>query len=244
MKKLFNQYLVPCWAILFGGLGYGVQLWLQQSGLDEKGLYISGHIAAVLSFVLIPIALGILALSAKPFKKAPKEALPAACPFLRFAGFIAAAVLLFHGITGIMAGISGLEGVFALFSFPCAVLMATATGLHLAGKKPSYLLYAGITVYLLLFFSNSYRHWSADPQLLNYFFPLIATVFSLLASYQRTCIAAGEGNKNTTLFFWYGALFFCLMALPTGNILIGGILFWLLADGYLPVREETCHEAA
>ena len=60
MKKYLRPQSLSLLSVVLGGLILLCRIWLQQAGIDPNGLYIAGHIADVLSFILLGVGvLGI-----------------------------------------------------------------------------------------------------------------------------------------------------------------------------------------
>lgn len=247
MKKFFNFHTAPFLTMALGAAGLVAQRYVQQSGIDARGLYISNHPAVILSFLLIPATLGILLLCTWPLhKKAQTAYTPAPSHLYSLLCLLAFGFLLVHSIHALGADLAGWERICAWCKLLTTLLVGLNLGLSLAGKNISYLLQAALTLVLVLIMVCNYRQWSSDPQLLAYFFPLMATSFLLLGSYQRTALAAGNGNSSLFCLFNLGALFFCLMAMPSGGIFFGGMAFWQLASFWSgkPLTKENPSEAA
>lgn len=246
MKKFFNLHTATYWTMAFGALGYLAQDWLQQTGIDATGLYITRHPAATVSFLLIPVVLGLLYLCCQPLNKTGEAFSFSPSRLYGLLGILAFCVLFVSGIRAFDTDASKFQQLCAWSKLLSGLCVGIITGISLTGKKPSYLLHAFLTLLLILIMVTNYRSWSSEPQLLVYFFPLMATAFLLLAGYQRTALAAGYGNSRIFCFFDLTGLFFCLMALPTGGIFFGGMAFWLLANLWSckPFGKEKSREAA
>lgn len=198
--------LLPWVALGAGILGFGLQLWLS-AGIDQNGLIPAAHPAATLLFILIAAVLAVLALGAAPLKEQPVygKLLPpsiAAC-----AGCcIAAAGTI---VSAFMQDLSFLGILSAALAAACLVFTGVS---RLKKLRPSYLFHAAVTAYLVLHLVRQYQHWNIEPQLLSYIFPLLASVFLMLAAYYRATLDADSCNYRALAFFHWGALFFCCIA--------------------------------
>ena len=95
-----------------------------------------------------------------------------------------------------------------------AAIALVLIGIHrLKGQQPNYLLHAAVTVYSMFQLVSLYRHWSPEPQLLLYFFPLLAAVFLMLTAYHAACLDAMQGSRRWYIFFNQAAVFFCCLSL-------------------------------
>ena len=71
------------------------------------------------------------------------------------------------------------------------------------------------TVYLMAHLISQYRQWSAEPQLQNYLFQVLGSVFLMVACYHRTCLELLGGKLRWYVFFNQGALLLCIYSLNT-----------------------------
>lgn len=230
MKKIFTLRTAPLWAILWSCLGLGFQLWLKNSGLDAKGLYITNHPAAILSFSLILPALVTLMLCVRPLKTLRKGNDPLPAPPSAVLSFFSAAVLLYCGIRGFGNDTTGLETVQNWGILLCALAVGAAGVFSLTQKAVPFGIYAAITLCFILFVVGSHRTWSAAPQIHIFLFPLLACAFLLLNAYQQTALAANCGHRAFDTLLNALALFFCLTALPLSGTFFGGAALWILAQ--------------
>lgn len=239
MKGFFNRRVAPVWGVLWGCIGFGLQLWLQKTGLDASGLYIRNHIAAVLSFSLIPLALGTLLLCIRPLKgiRKTQDALPENVPS-GFLSLAAAALLLFSGIRGTSLKPTGLETLRVWGTLLCGITIGAAGILSLMKKKVPFGIYAAIALFLILYVVGGHRIWSAEPQVSVFLFPLLAGAFLLISAYQQAALAAGCGHSALSTFFHAGAVYFCLTTLPQNGVFYCGMALWLLAQCPLPLLTE------
>jgi len=120
---------------------------------------------------------------------------------------------------------------FGLAIAAAAALLAVAYCRSKA-LRPNVLLHAVIAVYLLFRLINQYRHWSSDPQLQDYCFQLLATVFVMLAAYHRGAFDVGIGKHRPYIFFHLAAVFCCFLSL-TDKACIAfyiGCGIWMMTD--------------
>ena len=77
------------------------------------------------------------------------------------------------------------------------------------------------------------------PQLQEYFFPLLASVFLILSAYHSTTLAAGKGHPRQLAFFSQGALFLCCLSLNSEQgLLYLGMLLWTAVQLYPCIRAK------
>ena len=213
MKKHFKPDMLPYVTVLLGSLAMLCRVWLLLGGIDEKGLYIAGHIADRLSYILLALAAGGSLLYTWPLQGGGK--LPRLFPASR----LGALGCLIGGIGILGAGLTettrqaDLIWTLSLVAgcFACICLTATAIG-RWKGRRTGYVLHCCVTAYFLNNLLSRYRTWSSEPQLQEFFFPLLASVFLLLQTYHRTCLDAGFGSRKWYAFFNQMALFCCIAA--------------------------------
>lgn len=213
MKNIKLQYL-PFFTLAAGLLGFILQLILNGSGVDEKGLLVTGHFAGIVLYILTALVLVVLFLGIRGLQNISRYSrLFPASPFA-FAGCIlAAAGIVVNAVTGIMDQQDTVTLFVTVFAAVAAVSLVVIGICRLKGNQPHYLLHSGVTVYLMFQLVSLYRHWSPEPQLLLYFFPLLAAVFLMLTAYQAACLDAVKGSRRWYVFSNQAALFFCCLSL-------------------------------
>ena len=233
MKKLLNPIHLPLWTLLAGGIGLALRVWLMSDGIDQTGFFIRGHIAGILLFVLVLGAVAALLWLTKDLVEASKYSFnfPASevgC----YGAFIAAAGIGITSILELFLAADTLELIVALAGL-AATLLLVLTGFHRRkGTAPSLLIHIGICVYLMLRLVCYYRHWSSDPQILDYCFTLVATACLMLTTYQRATFDAQEGKRRPYAFFSLATIFFsCISLIGWSNILFFlAIIVWQITD--------------
>lgn len=216
MKKYLKPDSLPFFTVFLGGLILICRCWLLVGGIDENGLYISGHIADVLSYILLAITAAGLLLCTFPLTGGGKisRLFPASAPgalgcFIGGAGMLAAGFLEFSRQADLIWILSQATGCLAGLC-----LIVTGIG-RLKGRRINYSLHFAITVYFIIHLLSRYRTWSSEPQLQEVFFPLLASVSLLLCAYHRTCLDAGSGSRKLYVFFNQLSLFCCLAAVTS-----------------------------
>lgn len=233
MKKLINPRLLPLWTLLTGGIGLLLRVWLMSSAVDEKGFLITGHFAAILLFVLVVGVTAALFWLTKDLLQASKYSFNfPASDICGYGAFVAAAGIFIASFVDIFTAIDTMETVAAVAGIIAALLLALTGIYRRRGTAPSMLVHIGICVYLMLRLICCYRHWSADPQILDYCFQLIATACLMLSTYQRASFDAQEGQRRPYAFFSLTTIFFsCLSLTGWGNILFFlSVVIWQITD--------------
>lgn len=237
MKHPFRSNILPFFTMGAGGLGLALRFWLF-SATDEKGLLPTAHPADALLYILTALTLGILFLATRQLtprrvNKKLQGWFSAAAYALGGLGLILTAILDMSGSAAklaLVATIASLLGGLVMF------FMAT---LKFFRKKLPYWLPACLTVVLMLDTVTQCQVWGAVPQLQEYLFPLLASVFLILSAYYKTALAARQGNLQLLAFFSQGALFFCCLSLNTSQWpLYFGMMFWAAAQLYPCIRTK------
>lgn len=205
-----------------------LRLWLIATGLDERNLLRPEHPANALSFLVLAVGLGLLYLCLRPLSGKPAyQKLFSKSPFALFGsvlGSISILITVFRDYTDVADKATLL----------CCVLgVAAAVGLLIAGilqwqgKRPSVVCHSLVALFLMVYLVCRYRHWSAEPELQEYFFQLLASVFLMLTAYYRACLDALVGSRRQFVFFNYASVLLCFSALPQDNwVLYAGLGFW------------------
>ena len=216
MKKYLKPDLLPFLTVILGASVLFCRVWLLLGGIDTRGLYISGHFADTLSYILLACtALGIwLCIRNLQGGGRMRNLFPASLPgalgcFVGGIGIFAAGLLEVPKQTDLIWFLSLAVGSLA------GVALALTGIARLKGRRTNYWLHCAVTVYFLVHLISRYRVWSSEPQLQEYFFPLLCSVFLLLCTYQRTCLDAGFGSRKYFAFFNQLALFCALASVTT-----------------------------
>lgn len=200
MKFFRRPRWLPLLPLLAGGAGFGLQLWLLSTGADHKGLLIESH-PAILPLTILciafPLLLGLTVL-ALPFKAVPLRSSPLGQP-------IAAAGIGISLVFGLLPGGRFLQ-VLGWASVAALLLLSNYQNKH------AFWLCGIITAFFVALPISLYRQWSIETQVLNFYAPLLAVLFLLLASYYRSAETAGLFYNKRFLFFGCCSVFFCAIA--------------------------------
>lgn len=122
--------------------------------------------------------------------------------------------------------------VWALLAFaaiPCLFGIGIS---RFTGRQPFFLIHGLLCVFFAVHMICQYQIWSSNPQIADYFFPLLACVFLALAAYYRMGFDLDAGKRRKLLFFSLLAGFFCLCSLAgegEKRFYLAGAL-WSLTD--------------
>lgn len=208
-----------------GGLGLVLRVLLYATGIDGRGLLVKGHWASVASCVLTVAVLAVCFLVTRAFCETascraayPASAAAAIGAFAAMIGIGMITVTEFAEFSSRLHLIVWVLGLVSAFSMGCI------GSCRLTGKKPSFLLYTAICLYFALRMVSRYQRWSADPQLHDYCFYLMAYVALMLTAYQHAAFHADMGNHRALWFCSLMAVYFCCVSLkesPDTCLLLG-----------------------
>lgn len=229
MKQNFKPGLFPWFSLLTGVVGLSLQS-LLFSEADEGGLLPAGHFGSILSFVLFALTIGVCLLMLRKqnvshsYRRQFPQSLIAAA-----GGVIGAGGLVFTAFSQNTTG-------FVQILFPALGVLAAAALLLISlfrarGLRPHYLLRCAVTLFLTFRAVLCCRVWGSEPQLQLYFFPLMASLFLILACYFRTELDAKNGDCRRYCFFSQAAIFCCCLSVPGQEglfYLAAGL--WMAAD--------------
>lgn len=246
MKRFVNPINLPLWTLLTGGVGLLLRVWLMTSGVDQKGFFVTGHLAGILLFLLVIGAIVSLFLLTRDLVEAGKyEFNFPASDIGSYGAYIAAAGIGISSFVDIFLASDTLSMLAALFGMIAALLLVLTGSARRRGTVPSMLIHIGICVYLVLRLVCYYRHWNADPQILDYCFQLVATACLMLATYQRATFDAREGKRRPYAFWSLATIFFsCISLIGWSNILFFlSVIVWQITDlcSLIPLRLDDIY---
>ena len=237
--------LLPLFTAAFSVFGIVARFWLNTAGTDGEGLIKNGHPSVTVSVIIFAALVGTLALCAV-FMKKPQKRFPASVPGAAgcFIGAVGLAITLFidlkasgnqttTGITNLLPTLSFLAGLGTVAAF------AAMGSKRLQGKPVNIWFYVVAVVYFVIHLLQQYQQWSQMPQLTDYLFPVLGSVFLMLAFYHRAYKDLDQPDRWQYMFFSQIALFCCIMSIfGTNWVFYASMSAWLLLDS-LPGKETT-----
>lgn len=231
MRFPFNPRILPRLSLLFGGVGLALRIWLFATGVDEKGLLETGHLANILTFILTAVCLLFLATSVQPLNVVTKYAkLFPASPRGALGAILGGVGFLYGAIFMHLPWNNALPVILLFLGLLAAAAQAGTAFCRYKGLRPNFLLPCIITLYMMLHTVNLCRSWGSVPQVQQYFFPLMANVFLLLTCYQHSLLNLQKGSRRQFLFYSQSALFFCLMSSTEATVFYLCMAGWLALD--------------
>lgn len=214
MKNIFNSKNLPWLMLASGGLGLALHLWLLSTA-DSDGFLAVWHISEILLWLLSASVIAVLFLLTHRLLEAPKYTFnfPSSAP-CGFGSWLGALGIGGTSLIELLNGGDVLGIVTALLGLAAAAALIILGLLRIKGFRPAIMLHGGICVYLMIRIICLYRHWSSDPQLIDYCFQILALISMMIAVYYRATFDADFGKRRPYAFFNLLAVYFCCLALP------------------------------
>ncbi|MBQ4641095.1 MAG: hypothetical protein IJB47_00555 [Oscillospiraceae bacterium] len=231
MNRFANLSLFPWLTFLLGAVGYGLRLWLLAS-LDENNLLQTSHPAGIICIFLLLFLLFFYFLVVRNLVPIAQYGLLFPRSPLAIAGNVAAgAGFLYSGYTR-LSGTGAILGVLFLVMSILATLGILYAGFcRLKGQRCHYMVRTYICFYLMLHLVFSCRSWGSDSQVQMYLFPLLASLFLVLASYYRTVLDSQKSDRRPYIILTQSALFCCMLSLKGDSSLYYlAMAFWMATD--------------
>lgn len=239
MKKSLSQRLLLPISVGASGVGLCLGIWLFVDGVDRKGLLIQNHPAGTATLILSAIFLFALFLLVSRIGGVPayKKLFPASVAAAAGCLVAAAGILItdFYELLTIKDPMATLSFLFGLLATAALVFLGIDRN---AGYRPHPMLHGSVTAYLMLHLICQYRAWNSETQFLAYGFQMLASVFLMLWMYHRTTLDAGSGSRKWYVFFNCGSIFFCCLALCSGNRLFYGTMAVCAATGLCSLEQD------
>lgn len=231
MKSPFRSHILPRFSLIAGFCGLLLRIWLF-AVIDEKGLLPANHFADRASYILAAIAIAVIFLATRNLtpRRLHKYTIRNFNVFAHLSGGVG---LILNAMFILIKSPVRLALVATIASLLGGIIMFLIAYLYKINKRFSYLLPAAITVILMLDAVAQCQVWGSLPQLQEYFFPLMASIFLILTAYERTLFSARKPRPRALAFYSQCAVFFCAVSLNSQQwLLYLGLLFWAAAQIY------------
>lgn len=232
MNRYLKHQHLPLLALLCGGIGMLLRLWLLRTE-NDSGFIARGHISEILLLLLTAAYLLLLFVMARTLLQGDKFLFNfPASPIAAAGTAIAGIGVAIASITDLITAGNSLIWFTSVLGILAAAALALAAYCRWMGTQPPMLLHGCACLWLMLRLICHYRTWSADPQLEDYAFQLMALVCSMLAFYHRAAFNAGEGHRPPYTFFSLAGVYFCCLSLagPDSILLYLSLGIGLLTD--------------
>lgn len=233
MKNPLRPKYIPLLALGGGAIGFALQLWLLSSGIDKKGLILTGHPASILLFLLTgAVILGLFLCALPATGKKPYRSLFPTSRAAALGYWVAAAGVACKAYAFLFRSSDTVTFLCGILAAGAVISLIIVGFCRLKGIRPNPLLHSVVAAYLMLHLVCQYRDWSAEPQIQSYFFSMMASVFLMLGCYYLAVLDADKTNMQQCIFFSYGALFFCFLSLSSDAWLFyGAMAIWIALSG-------------
>lgn len=225
MKRRFNSLPILISSLTAGLIGLGLQLWLNATGIDEDGLFFSGHIAPPLLWGLsICVVLVAFYLSTGVPKDMHYCELAATRRSSAAGSLAGAAGILLTALVGELSSFA------SLLCFICATILLWQVCTQ-KNKKLRFWASCGVAIFLLAISLSQYPKWCVNTQLQEYAYSLLACLSLLLAAYHRTEGELGIYHARRIIFFHMLGIYFGLVSATTEiGFLTAGLALWCAFD--------------
>jgi len=182
--------------VSLGAVLLSLRLRLYIVAVDEKNLLISGHWLSALIWGIATLCLVFAALAAIRTKEAGSISITG--PVAALGEGLFAGILLLS-MLAMAEPVSLLEKARNAVGYLTSVCLLVGAYRRAVGKSAFFGIYCALCLFFALYLVNVYRVWSSNPQLMDYFFPLLACIALTLLSYQNAALSLGIGSRRLWL---------------------------------------------
>ena len=230
-----------------GILCLGLRAALYATGIDGRGLLTENHPLSILLWCLTAAAAAALLLFGRSITGSGDYADAYPVSFAAFLGCIAAAAgLILSGIRSFGDFTTVLDILMWVLGMGSAAALLCIGICRLVRAKPYFLMHTIVCLYFALRLVSQYRLRSADPQLQDYFFYLMAHLALMLVAYHHAAFDAGMGNHRALWITGLSGVYLCCSALYNCEdpLLLGGCALWCFTGlTNLTVRKRRIRPA-
>lgn len=238
MKHKISEKILCPTTLCLGILGLILRFWLYGSGMEKSGLLDGGHPGNYLLYGLLFLTLGLLILCSFRCPKLLCSRFPAS-NLAAFGCFIAAVGILITNVMELGQTTDSLTRINAVLGVLAAVGLFYMGLQRKQGKRSPMTALTAMILYFMTHLIAQYRHWSAEPQLQHYLFPLLASVSLMLFAYHRSALDVTGDTFRRYVFFNQTSLFFCCVSMDTDSWLFyAAMAVWTATDLYIPQERK------
>ena len=250
MHTLRNRVILFGGALAAGLLSLGLHRYMMEFCFDGSGLLVEGNLPSKLMWAVGIAYAAVLALTLRSIggDGTYGDNFPAC--YLSGGLMLAAGITMAWAVPGleltveppVAAGMAlaisrATDWAARYLPWAAAASMAVLGGIRMAGRKPWPLFSGIICLFYMLMLVTNYRLWSADPQLHDYAYQLLAGVLLMLCSFHRTCCDARIIQRKKLLATGLCAAVCCLASLS------GAFQWWFYLASGLWAAGSMCHVA-
>lgn len=204
-----NKYGLIWLAVwVLGCAGAFVRRGLYLHAVDAKGLLTRGHPLALLLWAVVLTGSALIFLTVRKLDGSNdyEENFPKAAPY----GYIMLALVISRMVLqDTWDGGDRIAPLLRAVGTVTVPLLIWGGISRWRGKMPFFGVHGVLTVFLLLLLISRYQDWSANPQLMDYVFDLLALVALILFAYHCAAFAADRGNRRRQLGVGLMAVLLC-----------------------------------
>lgn len=108
--------------------------------------------------------------------------------------------------------------LFSFFKLAAAVLFLALAAYRFFAKKPPLLIFAAVSLSMMVICFGQYRQWGQHTQVLEYLFPALSALFLAFYSLEYCYMELPERNSKKTFILNQAALFTTLACIGTENL--------------------------
>lgn len=221
MKKI--RPFAPLMAAAAGLVGALLRLWFLSGGVDERGLYPSGHPGWVLYLIFSGGMVLLLWFVSRADAPAPRTT-----PAVSLVGRALALVgLLFYNIPQLTGG-DILDMVIGLVGLAAALALIPTKGQLSGEKSPHFIAYALPCLYFVLQLFTVNQGNGGETEFALFLPQILALAAAALASYQLWGNSVKLDEEKNRLFWQCAAGCLCLAAAPGSHWMYACVGLWLL----------------
>lgn len=201
------------WAVVLslGAVGGALRLGTFGPAMDEKGLLLYTHpmVLGLLACTLAALGLSlVLSWKSGGSDRFQDNFSPSR---LAAVGHCILAVGIFSTALLEQAKVGGWLGmVWQVLGLAAPVYLGLAGYARYLGRPACLFTHMTLCLYFVFHVVNQYRTWSADPQLTDYLFALMASISLILFSYYHTAFDVDAGKRRPMLFWGLMGIYLCL----------------------------------
>ena len=211
MRKFLR--FADCFVLLAAIIGCLLRLWLQNTGMDQKGLYQVNHPAWLLlclvSAALI-VFLWFVCRTAGNDRRYTENFRPTKVGAATY--LLMGLVLTYTGVTELLDATGFLQQITAMACMLAAVMLAVTAFERFGGHRPALFLHLIPCLYFALRMFNLGRDLGTEPQICTFLFGFLGSISIMMAFYYLWAFDMGMGNRPFSLFWSLAAAYFCLIA--------------------------------
>lgn len=245
MKKLLR--FADCFVLLAAIIGCILRLWLQNTGIDKKGLYQTSHPAWLLLCIISVAIVAFLWFATRAAGEDRRYEVN--FPRSKVGGVtyaMLALVLTYVGITELLDAARTLDQVTALVCLLSAVMMGATAVERFGGHQPAPFLHFIPCIFFALRLFQTGRDLGTEPEVCTFLFGFLAAISLVLAFYHLWAFDMNMGSRRQSLFWSLAAAYFCLVTtFESAHLWVQYMVFagFLLSNlcqlKYLPAPETA-----